>query len=319
MMRDVVTMGTAASVRNQLNFSADWAGKTGTGNQYIDSWFVASNPNVTFGLWRGYDTPKSLQTSGMSYSSRTNTLWAQLMNAAYKIRPDLIAPKKSFKMPKGIVRRSFCAVSGMLPSEACSKAGLIESDYFNVNNVPRKVDDSLIEGKFVMVGDKKYLALDSTPKEFAQFGLILNPDFIRRMVGSNFHNYSQLIPQKDRWGKILVSTAKMYDDGKNPDRVSLNVKGNTLTWSKSGNNDIVGYRVYQGGVSSKKVGSVVNGSKRSLKVGTGSFYVTAVDIAGKESAPSNLVEAGVKVIPPVDPTKPNVPTDPKVQTEPTEQ
>ncbi len=318
MMRDVVTMGTAASVRNQLNFSADWAGKTGTGNQYIDSWFVASNPNVTFGLWRGYDTPKSLHTSGMSYSSRTNTLWAQLMNAAYKIRPDLIAPKKSFKMPKGIVRRSFCAVSGMLPSEACSKAGLIESDYFNVNNVPRKVDDSLIEGKFVMVGDKKYLALDSTPKEFAQFGLILNPDFIRRMVGSNFHNYSQLIPQKDRWGKILVSTAKMYDDGKNPDRVSLNVKGNTLTWSKSGNNDVVGYRVYQGGVSSKKVGSVVNGSKRSLKVGTGSFYVTAVDIAGKESAPSNLVEAGVKVIPPVDPTKPIVPTDPKVRTEPTE-
>ncbi|WP_066258182.1 transglycosylase domain-containing protein [Neobacillus drentensis] len=318
MMRDVITMGTAASVRNQLNFSADWAGKTGTGNQYIDSWFVASNPNVTFGLWRGYDTPKSLKTSGLSYSSRTNTLWAQLMNAAYKIRPDLIAPKKSFKMPNGIVRRSFCAVSGMLPSAACSKAGLIESDYFNVNNVPTKVDDSLIEGKFVMVGDKKYLALESTPKEFAQFGLILNPDFIRRMVGSNFHNYSQLIPQKDRWGKILVSTAKMYDNGKNPDRVSLTVKGNTLTWSKSGDNDVVGYRVYQGGVSSKKVGSVVNGSKRSLKVGTGSFYVTAVDIAGKESAPSNLVEAGVKVIPPVDPTKPIVPTDPKVPTEPTE-
>ena len=82
-------------------------------------------------------------------------------------------------MPKGIVSRSFCAVSGMLPSAACSKAGLIESDYFNVNNVPTKVDDSLIEGKFVMVGDKKYLALDSTPKEFAQLGLILNPDFIR--------------------------------------------------------------------------------------------------------------------------------------------
>jgi penicillin-binding protein len=315
MMRDVVKMGTAAGVRNQLNFSSDWAGKTGTGNQYIDSWFVASNPNVTFGLWRGYDTPKSLKTSGMSYSARTNNLWAQLMNAAYKIKPDLIAaPKKSFKMPNGIVRRSFCAVSGMLPSAACSKAGLIESDYFNVNNVPTKVDDSLIEANYVTVGDSKYLALDSTPKEFAQFGLILNPDFIKRIVGSNFRNYSQLIPQKDRWGKILVSTARMSDNGKNPDSVSLNVKGTTLTWSKSGDNDVVGYRIYQGRSNSVKVGSIVNGSKRSFKAGTGFYYVKAVDIAGRESAPSNLVEAGVII--PTDPTKPVVPNDPNVPTEP---
>jgi penicillin-binding protein 1B len=315
MMRDVIRSGTAAGVRSKLNFSADWAGKTGTGNQYVDSWFVASNPNVTFGLWRGYDTPKSLRTSGMSYSQRTNTLWAQLMNAAYKIRPDLIASKEQFKMPKGIVKRSYCAVSGMLPSAACSKAGLIESDYFNVNNVPTKVDDSLIEAKYVMVDDKKYLALDSTPKEFAQFGLILNPDFVKRIVG-NFSNTSQLIPQKDRWGKVLVSGARMSDNGKKPDSVSLKVKGNTLTWSASGDNDVVGYRVYQGGLINAKVGSVINGSKRSFKAGTGAFYVTAVDIAGKESAPSNLVEAGVKEKPPVDPTKPIDPTKPNKPTQP---
>ncbi|MFB5198514.1 transglycosylase domain-containing protein [Neobacillus sp. KR4-4] len=317
MMRDVVKMGTAAGVRSQLNFSSDWAGKTGTGNQYIDSWFVASNPNVTFGLWRGYDTPKSLQTSGMSYSARTNNLWAKLMNAAYKIRPDLIDPDKSFKMPKGIVKRSYCAVSGMLPSKACSKAGLIESDYFNVNNVPTKVDDSLIEANYVTVGDKKYLALDSTPKEFSQFGLVLNPDFIKRIVGSNFHNYSQLIPQKDRWGKILVSTARMYDNGKTPASVSVNAKGNTISWSASGDKDVVGYRIYQGGASAKKVGSVVNGSKRSFKVGTGSFYVTAVDIAGRESAPSNLVDAGVII--PTEPTNPVVPNDPNVPAQPNQQ
>ena len=38
----------------------------------------------------------------------------------------------------------------------------------------------------------------------------------------------------------------MYDNGKTPDSVSLNVKGNTLTWSASGDKDVVGYRVYQG-------------------------------------------------------------------------
>ncbi len=299
MMRDVVKMGTAAGVRSKLNFRADWAGKTGTGNEYIDSWFVATNPNVTFGIWTGYDTPKSLKTSGMSYSQRTNNLWAELINAAYRIKPDIVAPKESFSMPEGIVKRSYCAVSGMLPSNACSKAGLIESDYFNVNNVPSKIDDSLIEGNFVTIGGKKYLALDSTPKEFAQFGLILNPDFITRMVGKNFKNISQLIPKKDRWGKILVPDAKMVDNGKNPDSVSLNVSGNTLTWSASPDNDVVGYRVYQGGIISTKVASIISGSNLSFTVGNGTYYVTAVDIAGKESAPSNLVEVGA-----VDPPAP---------------
>ncbi|MCM3569624.1 transglycosylase domain-containing protein [Neobacillus mesonae] len=289
MMRDVIKMGTASGIKSKLNFSTDWAGKTGTGNQYIDSWFVATNPNITFGIWRGYDKPKSLQTAGMSYSQRTNNLWAQLMNAAYKIKPDLIAPKQSFKMPDGIVKRSYCGVSGMLPSAACVKAGLVRSDYFNVNNVPTKVDDSLIEGKYVTVGGKKYLALNSTPKEFSQFGVILNPDFVKRLTGSNFHNYSQLIPNNDRWGKLLVTTAKMKDNGKKPNPVGLKMSGNTLSWSAASDKDVVGYRIYRDG---SKVGSVVNGSKRSFNAGNGAYYVTAVDIAGNESAPSNVVQIG---------------------------
>ncbi len=292
MMRDVVKMGTASGVKSKLKFNADWAGKTGTGNEYIDSWFVATNPSVTFGIWTGYDTPKSLNTSGMSYSQRTNNLWAELINAAYSIKPDLVDPKETFEMPDGIVKRSYCAVSGMLPSEACSKAGLIESDYFNINNVPTKVDDSLLESKFVTVGSKKYLALDSTPEEFAQFGLILNPDFITRMVGKNFKNTSQLIPKKDRWGKILVPDAKMVDNGKKPDSVSLSGSGNKLAWSASPDNDVVGYRVYQAGLLSSKVASIKSDSDLSFTANNGDYYVTAVDIAGNESAPSNIVTLG---------------------------
>ncbi len=293
MMRDVIKMGTAAGINSRLNFKSDWAGKTGTGNDYVDSWFVATNPNVTFGIWTGYDTPKSLRTTGrFSYSQRTNYLWAELINAAYNIKPDLVAPKEEFKMPEGIVKRSYCAVSGMLPSEACSKAGLIESDYFNVKDVPTKIDDSLIEGKFVTINGKRYLALNSTPKEFAQFGLILNPDFITRMVGKNFSNTRQLIPDKERWGKILVPDAKMHDNGKNPDSVSLSASGNILSWSPSSDNDVVGYRVYQGSLLSAKVASITSGSSLSYTAGTGAYYVTAVDIAGNESAPSNVVQIG---------------------------
>ena len=43
-------MGTATSVKNRLKFSSDWAGKTGTSQDYKDTWFVATNPNVSFGF-----------------------------------------------------------------------------------------------------------------------------------------------------------------------------------------------------------------------------------------------------------------------------
>jgi penicillin-binding protein 1B len=290
MMRDVINSGTAAGLNSKLKFRADWAGKTGTGHEYHDNWFVATNPNVTFGIWNGYDTPKSLKTGGMSYSQRTNNLWAALINAAYDIKPELISPAESFPVPAGIVKRSFCAVSGLLPSDACSKAGLVVSDYFNAENVPTKRDDSLIAGKYVQIGDKKYLALDSTPAEFAQQGVILNPDFISRMVGKNFSNPSQLIPKTERWGKILVPNDKIVDNGKQPDVVTLSLSGNNLIWAAPGDNDIVGYRVYQNG---KKVSSIKNGSSLSFTASNGSYHVTAVDIAGKESSPSNQVDVGV--------------------------
>lgn len=291
MMRDVVKRGTAAGINSRLKFTTDWAGKTGTGNEYIDSWFVASNPNITFGIWTGYDTPKSLQAKGsLTYSQRTNFLWVDLINAAYKQNPSLIAPKETFKMPSGIVKRSYCATSGLLPSAICTKAGLVESDYFNAKFVPTKIDDSLIDGKYVQIGDKKYLALDTTPDDFAQKGVILNPDFIKGMVGNNFTDYAQLIPKKDNWGKILVPTATIKENGKIPSATTISVKGNTITWPSVSESDVIGYRVYKFDLTAHKVASIKSGSSLTYTGDTGSYYVTTVDISGNESSPSNEIK-----------------------------
>src|SRR5699024_7916525 len=60
MLRDVVRSGTAASLPSQLHHSAvDWAGKTGTTNDYKDAWFIGTNPNVSLGSWIGYKSNKS--------------------------------------------------------------------------------------------------------------------------------------------------------------------------------------------------------------------------------------------------------------------
>ncbi|CAM3529765.1 transglycosylase domain-containing protein [Aeromicrobium ponti] len=291
MMRDVINSGTATSVRNRLKFSSDWAGKTGTGVDFHDAWFVATNPNVTFGIWSGYDTPKSLKAPGaLSYSLRNNYLWADLMNAAYDVAPDLVDPSTSFKMPGGIVRRSFCAISGLLPSDACSKAGLVETDLFNAKFVPTKVDDSLGNGKLVRIGDKKYMALDSTPEEFTEPGLVLNPEYIEKLFGIKA-NPGDLIPNKERWKSILTTGDKLEDNGRAPAALNIKASGETVTWGAHPEKDVIGYRIYSGG---KKVGTVKAGSSLSFKAGNGAIHVTAVDIAGKESKPSNVVEIGKK-------------------------
>jgi penicillin-binding protein len=293
MMRDVISKGTAAGINGELKFKADWAGKTGTGVDYFDSWFVATNPNVTFGIWTGYDTPKSLQSSGnLTYSQRTNNLWADLMNSAYDVKPNLIAPREDFKKPDGIVKLSYCAVSGLLPSKTCSDAGLVESDYFNSKFAPKEEDDSLISGKYVEVNGRRYLADDSTPDDFAQKGLMLNPDFINRLVGHNFTDYNQLIPKKDRWDSIFVPGAKIEENGKLPASVTLNVSGDTFSWSPVPEPDIIGYRVYKSGLFTHRVASIKAGSSLSYTASDGDYYVTAVDIKGNESEASNPAVIG---------------------------
>ncbi|WJP99843.1 transglycosylase domain-containing protein [Geobacillus stearothermophilus] len=285
MMRDVLNGGTASSVRRYLTFSADWAGKTGTSQDKRDSWFIAVNPSVTFGVWVGYDHPAPLESryKGLSYSQRTQLLWAQFMNAAYGAKPKLIAPPKRFSMPGGIVRRAYCATSGFSPSSACKKAGLVRYDLYNTKFTPRQgSDDYLIEGRVVVIGEHRYAALETTPEEFVTREVVVNPKLL------------------DQWGinrktsvgdAFVVSTLK--DNGRVPAPPAARLNDNQLVWARHGERDVIGYRVYQVSETGKRqiVAIIKAGETTSfsdLKPGA-TYYVTAVDIAGRESAPSSKV------------------------------
>lgn len=294
MMRDVLAKGTAASVKNRLAFSSDWAGKTGTSQDHRDAWFIATNPNVTFGTWIGYDTPKSLQGyyHGLEYNKRNLYYWADLMNAAYKVKPQLIDPNKRFERPGGIVTRSICSVSGLLPSQACQKAGLVKTDLFIANYAPTKSDNSFIDGKYVQIGTKRYASLPNTPAEFTIGGMMLRADYLDSIGLQYVKDPSKLLPTGAQWKGVNSTTAKLFDNGKTPDAPIIRVVGKRLVWSLHPEADVIGYRIYKNG---QKIGSLKANNNMSFSIsGDGFYYVTAVDIVGKESPPSKEIAGSYK-------------------------
>ncbi|PMC37020.1 peptidoglycan glycosyltransferase [Bacillus sp. UMB0899] len=301
MMRDVIRSGTAASLNGYLSFSADWAGKTGTGQDYRDAWFVATNPNVTFGTWIGYDTPKPLQQNykGMSYSKRNILLWAKLMNVAHDVEPNLIAPKNRFETPGGIVKRSYCALTGELASDLCRQAGLVATDIFNAKYVPTKVDDSLTRGKYVYVKDRAYKVPSSAPSEFVQEGVMLKKEVLDRYNISSTSDLKRLLPNTSKWGNLVVTEGKgITDNGSKPRQVNgVSSRGSNISWKANSDNDVVGYRVYGAANHStnfKKVASLPSSDKLSVSVGNNpaAYYIVAVDVGGNESSPSAIIKIG---------------------------
>ncbi|MDA3129780.1 penicillin-binding protein [Aliibacillus thermotolerans] len=284
ILRDVVKPGgTAGSLPSRLAFGGDWAGKTGTTDDYHDSWFVGYNPNVTFGVWIGYDTPKSIETfyKGLRYGTRTQQIWADFMNKAYEANPTIFGIEDTFEPPEGIVRQTICGISGKLPSSLCAEAGLTTTDYFNANFLPTEVDNSLQHSAYVTIHGARYKAYDNTPSEFTKAGVAVNADFL------GIDGLSDYLPDHLQ---NVTPDREAPDNGRTPSPVTgIQLSGSTLSWNVHPDNDIVGYRVYRS--SGSVVTSVAGNTSTSVSVAPGgSYYVTAVDSRGRESASSSTVQ-----------------------------
>ncbi|TDQ39090.1 transglycosylase domain-containing protein [Aureibacillus halotolerans] len=283
MLEDVISGGTAVSLPGFLNFQSEWAGKTGTSQNYNDAWFVATNPKVTFGVWMGYDTPKPLEVSyqGYSYGSRNIKLWAELMNVAYDVNPELVTGG-SFERPDGVVQLTFCGISGKLPSELCQQAGLVTTDLFNAKYVPTERDNSFIQGEYVSIQGTPYSALSGTPSAFTRYGAMLNPAFIQQSGYDQVENPKQLL--SGNLNLLTPRSGSAIENGRAPAPVFVNHSGSAISWSTS-DTDVVGYYVYRNG---QRI-ATVPAHQQSISAGSGDYNVVAIDIAGNQSPWSNTV------------------------------
>jgi penicillin-binding protein 1A len=78
MLHEVVLHGTAVAA---AKMPYPLAGKTGTTNDFTDAWFVGFSPNITCGVWIGFDEKKTLGEKETGARAAL-PIWMQVMTAA---------------------------------------------------------------------------------------------------------------------------------------------------------------------------------------------------------------------------------------------
>ena len=100
LLGGVIQRGTGAAAA-----SLDWplAGKTGTVDDYTDTWFIGFDPNITVGVWVGYDEKKPIggTSNGETGATAALPIWMDFMRAYINTRGDRNNPP-SFEAPGNI-------------------------------------------------------------------------------------------------------------------------------------------------------------------------------------------------------------------------
>ncbi len=112
LMQSVVDNGTGRRSR-WMGFTRPAGGKTGTSNNFCDNWFVGYTPQITAGVWVGFDDKTSL---GRNQDGAKNgvPVWTEFMIAAHDS-----LPIEDFDEPDGIVHVDVCLESGEIATDRC--------------------------------------------------------------------------------------------------------------------------------------------------------------------------------------------------------
>lgn len=119
LLQGVVQHGTAAAAR-ALNWPL--AGKTGTMDEYTDAWFIGFDPNITVGVWVGYDEKRPLGPNETGAAAAL-PIWMDFMRRYIAAVGDPEHPP-TFEAPGNIVFATLANgtteafISGTEPSDA---------------------------------------------------------------------------------------------------------------------------------------------------------------------------------------------------------
>ncbi len=109
IMEGVIQRGTGVSIRE---VGKHLAGKTGTTNEAKDLWFIGYSPDLTVGVFLGYDKPRSMGDSAQA-ATYAAPIFRDFMKMALADKPDT-----PFRVPPGIKLISVDVHSGLRSSGA---------------------------------------------------------------------------------------------------------------------------------------------------------------------------------------------------------
>lgn len=170
MLRDVVAHGTGGAASPQRIA----AGKTGTTNNWKDAWFVGFVPQLTTGVWVGYDKLGLSLGIGQSGGAVAAPLWGAYMREAMANEAYMEFPHYA-----GLVEAEVCERTGLLPSSSCRSR---VREVFIAGSVPEQEcelcseigDAPLIKGPGDNISEKQKQAIFKNMKSDTENTIIDN-------------------------------------------------------------------------------------------------------------------------------------------------
>lgn len=315
MMRTVISQGTGGHVNKVFKHKdkVSFVGKTGSTQDDSDAWFMGYTPDITVGVWVGFDKPIHTLSNKNGETRHAMEIWSKVMNEAIELKPELF-PNKKFVKPDNIVSATVSSVSGKLPNELTKEAKMLVTDIFNRKHLPTEEDNMMTKAKVISYKGLNYIANPLTPEDFATEKVVI---LRQEPINEIMKQLEEILPKISAKSRRPLESYKpldydsaapqepdpRVDDGSSPVPPSTVVvtssgENAVLTFQGSPSEDVVGYRIYR----AKNIGSfqLLQGqvvladaeTKFTDTITPGnsySYFVTAVDVVGNESAPSNAV------------------------------
>lgn len=128
LLQTVIDEGTGYASR-LLGFDRPAGGKTGTTDENMDTWFIGFTPQITVGVWVGFNDKTSLGKHGTG-AEVALPIWTEFMKSATSGMQVL-----DFQKPEGVFLRTVCLERGLLATSRCPHTA---TDFFTERTEPRE-------------------------------------------------------------------------------------------------------------------------------------------------------------------------------------
>lgn len=116
---------------NSALANMDWVGKTGSTNDWADSWLIVSTPKLTISSWSGYEDNRPTDSNA---GSRTSAYLSNVVNRIYQTNPSVFGNNEKFTLAESVKKEKVSKFTGQ-KNQGSVKVGSSEIRNFGEDTV----------------------------------------------------------------------------------------------------------------------------------------------------------------------------------------